>query len=319
MAGDGAGVAYGAVIPVRPRQWRYLEDVGRAAEDAGWTYVFTDEGPYAGNNDSMASSLVLAGATSRAYVGTSIAITYFRHPYLLASTSSIVQEVSGGRFVLGLGVSHPAINEALGISMKRPVSDMREYVSALHRYWEDGQNAAPIWLAALRPRMSELAGEIAEGVNFHHVPLGFFRRVLDSVHRGEESGISKTTIAAYARIVIDDDLEVARHVGRATMEPYCRLPAYQVLYAAGGYQEEMEAFRKALGRGDSEAADRAITDELLDDVLVLGPAARCREKLEQWEDAGAEVILFAPLSAASADLPALFGPLFDEFQVGNDG
>jgi 5,10-methylenetetrahydromethanopterin reductase len=305
-------VSYGAVIPVRRGQWKYLEDVGRAAEVAGWEYLFSDEGPYAGDNDSMSAALLLARASNRARVGTSIAITYLRHPYLLASTSAILQEVSGDRFVLGLGVSHPAINASIGIDSTRPISDIRDYVATVRGFLRD-KGGVPIWLAALRPRMSRVAGEIAEGVNFHHVPLSFLPQMLASLREGEELGDTKTTVAAYARIVLNEDLDLARRVGRATVASYCELVAYQDLYSLAGYGDEMESFREALRRGDREAARRAITDELLDDVLVLGPASRCHEQLERMKDAGIEVILFAPLATDASDLKSLFEPLLSEF------
>ena len=308
----------GAVIPVRPGQWKYLKEISQAIEEAGWEYAFSAEGPYAEDNDSMAAAMFMATTTQRVQVGTSIAISYLRHPYMTASTSRILQELTGGRFVLGLGPSHPAINEALGIEMTRPVAEMRQYVAKVKNYLGDKPHP-PIWLAALRPAMSRLAGEVADGVNFHHIPISMLGQVIDSVREGERRAVSgqKCGIAAYARIVLTDDLSLARRVGRATLRQYCNLPAYQQLYEGTGYADEMAALRNALAQGDEEAANRAITDRLLDDVQVLGPAIRCRDQLEKFRAAGVDVLLFPPLAVADQDLPSLFGPLLREFSVTN--
>ena len=308
----------GAVIPIRPGQWKYLKEISQAIEEAGWEYAFSDEGPYAGGNDSMAAAVFMATTTRRVQVGTSIAISYLRHPYMMASTSRILEELTGSRFVLGLGASHPAITEPMGIETRRPVADMRQYVEKVKNYWGDMPHP-PIWLAALRSAMARLAGEVAEGANFHHVPISMMGRVIDAVREGERrGGAGRTTvIAAYARIALTDDLALARSIGRATLREYCKLPAYQQLYEGTGYADEMASLRMALEQRDEEAANRAITDRLLDDVLVLGPANRCRDQLEKFRATGVDVLLFAPLAVANQDLPSLFAPLLREFSVTN--
>lgn len=308
--------SYGAVIPVRPGQWRYLAECVQSIEDAGWEYAFADEGPFAEDNDSLASALFMAGATTRIRVGSSIAITYLRTAFATAAISKIVNEVSGGRMVLGLGVSHPMITEPLGANTAKPVEHMREYVGNVRSHL--GGHDVPIWLAALRPRMCALAGELASTVNLHHLPIGGFGEAIARVRGGEaRSGRTKPCqVAAYARIALDDDLEAARHVARETMKAYCALPVYRAIYGAAGFADEMAALEAAFARGDDEAAGRAITDELIDEVLVVGPAARCREQLERFTAAGVDTILFAPLSTlANPTLVERFAPVVQAFRA----
>jgi len=305
----------GAVIPVRPGEWKHLGATVQAIEAAGWSYAFSDEGPFAGNNDSIAAALYMATNSSRISVGSSVAISYLRHPYNTASLVSIINEVSDDRMVLGLGCSHPAINTPLGIEMPKPVTEMREYVASVRHHLGD-EDRTPIWIAALRPPMARLAGAIADTVNFHHNPLNTFDQVVDAVREGERK-VERTDhcqIALYARIAMSDDLGAARRVGRATMRGYCSLPTYRELYAKAGFEDEMESLARALEIGDDDAADRAITDQLLDDVLLLGPPARCREQLERFKASGVDIVLFAPLSLTPVSgIDELFAPIVAEF------
>ena len=305
----------GAVIPVRPGEWARLGETARAIEAAGWDYAFSDEGPFAGNNDSIAAALYMATQTERINVGSSVAITYFRHAYNTASIVSIVNEVSGGRMALGLGCSHPAINNPLGIEMKKPVTEMREYVADVRQHLGE-DDTTPIWIAALRPPMARLAGELADTVNFHLNPLCTLDKVVAAVREGEQKAgrSDRCDIALYARIIMSDDLAVARHAGRATLLAYCSLQSYRDLYARAGFDAEMDALGRALEAHDEHAAGRAITDELLDETLVLGSASRCREQLERFRAANVDVVLFAPpTTEPAANIAELFAPIVAEF------
>ena len=308
---------YGAMAAVHSGQWQHLGDLAKAAEDAGWEYIFSPEGPAADSTDSLAASLVFANATSRIKVGTSIAIIYYRHPYLTASAASNIQEVSGGRLILGLGASHRALHEPMGIEMKSPVTEMRQYVADVRRHAAD-RLQFPIWLAATRRPMARLAGQIADGVNIFGVPHSLLAETVETVKESSsKAGRSRQEpIMAYAQIGVADDLNIARRAARETLRFYCVFPAYQDLYTTAGYGEEIQAFLAARQRGDEEAALLALSDRLIDDTHVLGPAARCREQMEQMRDSGVEVILLNPLPVGGSDLPTRFRPLLDNFGSG---
>jgi len=308
---------YGATVQVGSGQWRHLGDLARAIEDAGWDYVFSPEGPGADGTDSLAASLVFAGATSRVRVGTSIAIIYYRHPYLIASAARNIQEVTGNRLILGLGASHPALNEPVGIEMRSPVNEMRQYVADVRKYAAEGPQF-PIWLAATRRPMARLAGEIADGVNVFGVPHSLLAETIETVKESSsKSGRRQPEpIAAYAQIGVADDLNVARRAARETLQFYCGLPAYQDLYTRAGYSEEIRAFQEAQQRGDEEAALLALSDRLIDDTHVLGTASSCREQMERMRSAGVEVILLNPLPIEGQDLPSRFRPVLREFGGG---
>src|SRR5215475_11003922 len=109
------GLALGLIPGVG---WRAAEirRVAREAEEAGFAAVFAAEV----NNDVLATALLMGEATQRITVGTWVANIYLRHPYVCAQSAAMIADATGGRMVLGLGVSHQPVNRALGIDMLSP-------------------------------------------------------------------------------------------------------------------------------------------------------------------------------------------------------
>ena len=151
--------------------WRAseIQDVARAAEDAGFDAVFCTEV----NNDAIGTAQLMGLATQRIRVGTWVANTYLRLPYLCAKAAILAGDATGGRMILGLGVSHQPVNMALGIEMPDPAGTL----AAMPPRLSPGCVAkgpqptfrssprpfpVPVYLAALTSQNVELAGEIAE-------------------------------------------------------------------------------------------------------------------------------------------------------------
>ena len=110
-----------AVVPGTGWSVREIETVARAAEDARFDAIFTTEV----NNDAMATAQVMGIATRRILVGTWIANVYLRHPYVCAQAASLIADATGGRFILGPGVSHQPVNKRLKIDMPLPLVTIR--------------------------------------------------------------------------------------------------------------------------------------------------------------------------------------------------
>jgi alkanesulfonate monooxygenase SsuD/methylene tetrahydromethanopterin reductase-like flavin-dependent oxidoreductase (luciferase family) len=106
--------------------WRAsdIRDVARAAEDAGFEAIFTTEV----NNDALATAQLMGSATAHIQVGTWIANIYLRHSYTCAKGAGLIADDTGGRFILGLGVSHQPVNDALAIDMTSAPADLYRYV-----------------------------------------------------------------------------------------------------------------------------------------------------------------------------------------------
>jgi alkanesulfonate monooxygenase SsuD/methylene tetrahydromethanopterin reductase-like flavin-dependent oxidoreductase (luciferase family) len=120
--------------------WRAqdIQTIAREAEDAGLDGIFAAEV----NNDVMATAQLMGAATRRIKIGTWIVNIYLRHSYVCAQGAALIADATEGRFVLGLGVSHPPVNKALGIDMSEPPAVLRRYVTAV-RSWLKGAGRRP--------------------------------------------------------------------------------------------------------------------------------------------------------------------------------
>ena len=126
-----------AVIPGAGWSAQDIQTIAREAEDAGFDAIFAAEV----NNDVLATAQLMGTATRRIKVGTWIANIYLRHSYVCAQGAALIADATGGRFILGLGVSHPPVNRALGIDMPDPPAALRRYVSGVQA-WLRGEGPA---------------------------------------------------------------------------------------------------------------------------------------------------------------------------------
>src|SRR5262245_31764899 len=175
-----------AFSPLRDASPRDILAWAERAESLGYDGVFVPES----FNDSLAYAQAVAHATRRVRVGTAITNVYLRHPTFLAQQAAAVQEFSGGRLALGLGVGHRAVNEPLGLRMDDPLGKMREVIGVLRAAWAKAPHQPrpatppPILAAALAPRMIELAGELADGAIFNLFPVARYPRALAALRAG---------------------------------------------------------------------------------------------------------------------------------------
>src|SRR5438046_332384 len=122
------------IIPGLGWRAREVQTMARTAEDAGFDAIFAAEV----NNDMLATAQLMGAATHQIVVGTGIANVYLRHPYVCAQGAALIADATEGRFVLGLGVSHQPVNEALHIAMQHPPTVLRRYVTEV-RSWLMGE------------------------------------------------------------------------------------------------------------------------------------------------------------------------------------
>jgi 5,10-methylenetetrahydromethanopterin reductase len=286
--------------------------IAREAEDAGFSAVMIPEG----GNDSLMACMVVAQATSKIQLGTSIAIIYNRQPTLCASAAVMVQEVSAGRLVLGLGVGHRPVLEAMGIEpAANSRARLREYTLALKQIFTGQSKGArvpqpsrpiPVHLGALTMETARLAGEIADGVQLFMCTPQRLKKLAETVRAAAASqGRNPVDVAITFGMpaFIDDNLQQAYARARRYLKLYTMLPFHRRQIIRNGFEREAEAARAAGERGDKAAQEAALTEQLLDTLALVGPVSRCVERIEVYREAGAQMLNIVPgTTETSAEL-----------------
>lgn len=271
----------------------------RRAEELGYEAVFIPES----FNDSLAWAQAVAMRTTRIKVGTAITNIYLRHPTLLAQQAAAVQEFSGGRLLLGLGVGHRPVNAALGIDMGDPLARLRDVVSTLATCWIKGghqprpKSPPTVLAAALAPRTIELAAECTAGPIFNLFPVSRYARAMEAVRAGAERGgreVAAVEVCHFTTSYLGPDRAAALHESKRMLSRYGNLPFYGNMLARSGFTADVEAIRAAWRRKDVAAAEAAVSDAMADAVTLVGDPAACRERLAAYQAAGATLAIVFP-------------------------
>ena len=308
MADTGGPLAF-AMVTFPPMEFSEMGDVAQRADELGWDRMYTTESL----TDSLTIDMYLAARTERLTIASGVALTYYRHPLITAQAATTISEVSGGRFILGLGVGHQPRNHAMGVGFGKPLADMRQYLSDVRglldgetvypdlplQTYEDvplgiktAKQRVPIAIAAVGPKMTELAGELADGLHLYLTPLSRIQTARDLVAAGaSKSGRhpSDVEIKLMIHVLVCDDLEFARNKARQVLTYWAGLPSYNASIAAAGFEAEAEAIRSAFMKEDQAGMRTAMTDALLDEFAVLGPPGRCHERVAAIREAGVDV------------------------------
>jgi alkanesulfonate monooxygenase SsuD/methylene tetrahydromethanopterin reductase-like flavin-dependent oxidoreductase (luciferase family) len=250
----------------------------------------------------------LAHVTRSIPFWSSIQPIYHSHPAEVAVTAGHLTEVSGGRFRLGLGVSHEPAMHRLGIATGRPLADIEAYVTAVRAAEQQAGRLPPLYLAALRDRMLDLAVRVADGAIWAN---GSLRHMPVQVARVPADRRSSFFLADMVPTVIDADKDAARAVHRRTLAGYVTLPNYRNYWKQAGYEDEMAAVEAALATGDRDAVKAAMTDAWIDDCTLSGSPTEVRDGFERWFDAG--VLPIAVMSSTGGGQAVAIRELFDLF------
>ena len=259
--------------------------------------------------DSFTTLSALACVVSSAALGTAVAPIYHRSPASMAQTAATVDDISGGRFRLGLGTGHRVTMAGWhGEDIGKPVAEMREYVILVRsllagkrapagQRWNSaftfvGFNPRPdipIYLAALSPAMLRLAGEIADGILLWACPSSYLRDVvIPEVTRGRErSGqdLAGFDICPAVPSAAGGDRGLAVAGVRAELHRYFGLPYYRAMFERAGYSADVAAYDAAAP--DTEAQKAAISDAFIADLCAIGDAADVTAGISRYRSAGA--------------------------------
>ncbi len=228
---------------------------------------------------------MLAGGTSSITLGTSIVGIYGHDAQATRMAALTLAEATGGRFVLGLGVSHPhLVTKLRGHEFGRPVTAMRDFLAAYRAAPWRGPSVPgepPVLLAALRDRMLSLAASDADGAFPYLVTperVAAMRRTLDAA----TSNGSRPLLAVSCPSVLETDADPARVAARAYLGPYLRTPTYHASWELQGF--------------DAADWEKPGSDRLVDGMVAWGDADAIRARVAAFVEAGADHVAIIPVS-----------------------
>jgi probable F420-dependent oxidoreductase len=284
-----------------------LADLGaevRAAEERGYDGWFVGEAAH----DPLLACVAAGQASDRLQIGTAITVAFPRSPMHVAYAAHDLQALTGGRFVLGLGSQiKPHVEKRFGVPWSRPAARMREYVLALRAIWyawehgerlrfegelyrhtlmtpfftppDHGFGPPPVWVAAVGPRMTEVAGEVADGLLCHgftthrYLTEVTLPRLTAGAARADRARDALEVVLPVFVITGRDDAETAEVAAgvRAQIAFYGSTPAYRAVLDLHGWGELHEQLHQRSLAGDWAGMSAMIDDEVLHTFAIVAP------------------------------------------------
>jgi alkanesulfonate monooxygenase SsuD/methylene tetrahydromethanopterin reductase-like flavin-dependent oxidoreductase (luciferase family) len=294
----------------------FQEAVGHVqlADELGYESAWVTDGIA---RDAFVVLTAFAAATVQIQLGTSIVTLYPRHPTVMARQALSLDEVSAGRFVLGIGTGHRSSMETqLGYRMGDPVAATREYIDILRQIFTTGtaKHRGEFWnvewnyplprarelkvvLAALNPPLIELSGEIADGVVLWMASDSYVRDVVVPRVTAGRARVGKSLdgfdIIAPIPVAITDQVDKADALLRAGIARSGAQPFYRREYLNAGFQDEVAAMDAIRARGGDAA--EAVSDRLADAMGKVGSKSEVRGLIQRFRAAGANLPVIRPI------------------------
>mgnify|MGYP000008573273 CR=1 FL=1 len=302
-------------VPAGPR----LQDtVDRLtwAQDNGYDDAWFADG---GAPDALTSVAALGPRFEKLRFGIAVTPVFSRTPAVLAATAGTIGQAMPGRFVMGLGSSsQPMMVGWHGQVFEKPLTRVKETAQLVRSMLAgeksdfDGQTvkskgyrqapldqSVPIYLAALRANMIEMAAEVGDGVIFNLWPKKALPKMIEHVHigaaRAGRDGADVEVVNRHMVLVTDDKAE-GRNRFRQNFAPYYAKPVYNKFLAWAGYEDEAAQIREGWAAKDRAKTTGALVDDLIDDIAIIGTADECRERLRWAAETGIHTHIIAPLS-----------------------
>lgn len=289
-------------------------DTARRAEQAGFESVWTIE---FFNMHGLVRLAAVATATERVKLGTAIAYAFMRTPMLAASAAMDIDELSGGRMILGLGSGTermnrewysmpfddppaPRIKDAIGLIRAAFAAgegggltyEGPYYQVKIPAYARPGavRESIPVCLAGVNKGMIRAAAATADGLIGHPV---YTRKYITDVVQPELAG-SNCELYPYVIAAVADTTEQARNEARGQIAFYYTTRLYHSILDVHGWRGAGETIAAAFRKGDFAAMADAVTDEMVDAIAIAGTPDEVRDQLKAWEGLAGQVILYSP-------------------------
>ena len=294
-----------------------IVDLVVLAESLGYESAWVAEGH---GGDQFAILAACAMRTSRILLGTAISSVFVRSAPTIAMAASSVADLSGGRFILGLGSSHKAqVGPEHGVAYTKPLTRTRETVAIVRALIRDGHVRfegetirienfdlwyaprhpdVPLYLSAVFQKGIALCGEVADGVILTRSTLATaasVRSQLADAARSVGRDAGKIEITTLLPTSVMDDRGAALAALRPGLAFYCGFfPRYNRLMAEHGFAAEAAAIAEAWQRGDRAAGERFVTDAMIDATSIAGTPEQCRARVEAYRQSGIDVPILSP-------------------------
>jgi F420-dependent oxidoreductase-like protein len=328
----GVHIGYWGLGMGREDQLRVVQEAERLGYDSVWAAE-------AYGSDAATVLAWLAAQTSRIRLGAAIFQIPGRSPAMTAMTAATIDELSGGRMLLGLGTSGPQVAEGWhGQRFGRQLERTRDYVAVVRMALArerveyhgetvelplpDGPGKAlkltiapvqariPIYLAAIGPKNTALAGEIADGwipTLFSPAHVAELRSLLEEGAARTGRSLDGFEIAPTVNASVSDDREAARNLMRPVLALYIggmgsrQQNFYNRLVQRYGFEDAARTIQDLYLDGKKEEAAAAIPDELIDTVSLCGPRDVVREQIAAFRDAGVGTLMITPMAFTAED------------------
>jgi probable F420-dependent oxidoreductase len=291
----------------------------KLAEQLGYESAWVAEGH---GGDQFAVLAACARETTRIGLGTGITSAFVRTAPTIAMAAGTVDDLSAGRFILGIGSSHKVQVEAEhGITYSKPLTRTRETVEVIRALLRDGRVAyrgdtiriegfdlwftprrreIPIYVSAVFHKMTELCGEIADGVILTRSSLHTAVKVRDALAVGAARASRdprRVAVTSLLPTVVAESRREALDALRPGLAFYAGFfPRYNRLMAEHGFAHEAAAIAEAWSRGDRDAAERAVSDAMIDASSIAGTPEECRQGIEAYRQSGIDLPILSPFA-----------------------
>lgn len=291
--------------------------MAKMVEDAGFESLWVAETTHT----SIVTAATAIQATSKIKVGTAITLAFPRSPTITAMEAADLDELSGGRFIVGLGTQVKRINEErFSVPFEHPAPKIKEYAEAMRVVWaanrgddvvhegrfytvtrpvfggrrEPAPRDVPIYFAAVGKVMARTCGEVADGLLGH--PLASPRYIEEVIKPAVAEGAERAgrkpdecNITTDWLIAISDDVDMVRRELKLQLAFYATTRTYAPILELHGKAHLVPDLRAAFDAKDKERMIELIPDDLLNEMAIAGPADECKQKAEEW---GAKVDRF---------------------------
>jgi F420-dependent oxidoreductase-like protein len=285
--------------------------IARLAEDLGYESIWIPEA-WAYEQFQLLAEVALSTKTLK--LATGIANVFSRSPGLLAMSAATLDEISGGRAILGLGTSGKTVVENFhGVPYEKPLTRLRDTIAICRTLWRGGRLEPgvsslmdlrhfklemkpwrpdiPVYVASLQDKAIREVGRSADGWlptfwPYRHLKDGIALLAEGAKAAGRDP--RAVDVAPFMAVVPLDDMAAARAMVKPLVSFYIGGMGtyYHALFCRYGWKENADLVRELYNKGDRKQAAAAVSDDLIDAIAICGPAGHCREKLAEWREHG---------------------------------